>query len=114
VLTDGQVGIAGAGAGAFVVRKHTGKHGTLERDIYVILRPCVEALVRFHSLGGDACLREKSVCQRRDRQMPITEAAPKLNSTQGARASNQSGLMRIMWALLFDGGVDIVAAFRVR
>lgn len=56
VLTDGLVGIAGAGAGAFVVRKHTGQHGTLERDIYVILRPCLEALVRFHASGGDACL----------------------------------------------------------
>ena len=47
----------------------------------------VEALVRFHALGGDACLREKSVCQRRYRQMSITEASPKLNSTQGRQIS---------------------------
>jgi hypothetical protein len=53
-----------------------------ERDICVILRPYVEVLVRFHALGGNACLREKSVCQRRYRQMSITEASPKLNSTQ--------------------------------
>ena len=41
-----------------------GHGGLLERDICVILRPCVEALVRFNALGGDACLRGKSVCRR--------------------------------------------------
>jgi hypothetical protein len=60
------------------------------------LRPCVEALVRFDALSGNACLHEKSVCQRCYRQMSITEVSPKLNSTQGARASNQSGLKRTM------------------
>jgi hypothetical protein len=38
--------------------------GLLESDICVILRPCIEALVGFHALGGDACLRGKSVCQK--------------------------------------------------
>jgi hypothetical protein len=70
--------------------------GWAGEDICVILRPCVEALARFHALGGDACLCEKSVCKRRYRQMSITEASLKLNSTQEARASNQSGLMRKM------------------
>jgi len=47
---------AGAAAGALVVRKPMGQPGmcTLERDICVILRPCVEALVHFHVLGGNA------------------------------------------------------------
>lgn len=33
--------------------------------VLVGLRPCVEALARFHALGGDACLCEKSVCKTR-------------------------------------------------
>jgi hypothetical protein len=46
-----------------LVQQHsTRKCGLLERDICVILRTCAEALVRFHALGGDACLRGKSVC----------------------------------------------------
>ena len=36
-------------------------HGTLECDICVILRTCNGALVRFHALGGNARLHEKSV-----------------------------------------------------
>src|SRR5712691_10717662 len=88
-----------AAVGALVVRKpmgHIAWHGIPECDICVILRPCVEVLVRFHALGGDACLRKKSVCRRCYCQMSITGASPKLNSTEGARVSDQSGLMRIM------------------
>jgi hypothetical protein len=33
-----------------------GHGGLLERDVCVVLRPCVEALAGFHALGGDACL----------------------------------------------------------
>jgi hypothetical protein len=50
----------------------------------------------FDALGGDACLHEKSVCRSCYRQMSITEASPKLNSTQGVTASNQSGLVKII------------------
>ena len=64
------------------------RHGdSLERNVRVILRPCVEALFCFHALSGNACLRGKSVCQRCHRQIPITMTSPKLNSTQGTKAS---------------------------
>ena len=36
-------------------------NGTLGCGICVILRTCIEALARFHALGGNARLREKSV-----------------------------------------------------
>jgi len=65
--------------------------GLLERDICVILGPCIEALVGFHALGGDTCLRGKSVCRICHRKMSITLTSPKLDRTQGTRASKLVG-----------------------
>ena len=54
----------------------------LQRDISVILGPCTEALAAFHTLSGNTCLCEKSVCKRCQRRMSITVTSPKLNNTQ--------------------------------
>jgi hypothetical protein len=43
--------------------------------------------------------------------MSITVTSPKLNSTQGARASKSVRINEDNGPLLFDGGVDIVGAF---
>lgn len=87
-----------------------GHRGILESNICIILRLGLEALGRFHALGGDTCLRGKSVCQRCHHQMSFTETSPKLNST-GSKGVKKQSELEANGQLLFDGGVDIGGAF---
>ena len=93
------------------ISQYDSDRGILERDIRVILRPCIEALGRLHALGSDAYLRGKSVCQRCRRQMSITLTSPKLDNTQRTRTSKSVRTNEDNGPLLFDGGVDIIGAF---
>ena len=76
-----------------MVRKSVGLPGRAHLSV-IFAQYCdiaLKALIRFHALGSNACLHEKSVheksvCQRRYHEMSITKAPPKLNSTQGVKS----------------------------
>jgi hypothetical protein len=83
---------------------------SLECDIRVILRLCTEAFRRLHALRDDARLQTKFDTSKCHDKLTLTETSPKL-VCKNVHVKSQSQ-MNEGYALLFDGGIDVVSALR--